>query len=197
MLPAAGENMPGCNTIQMFRIDRSKISVRKLKLLFQTIWKKLPFAKGYEFFYQTFPNKLACEGDPIVFRDEICELIEKLSPKTIKIGICSAACGKIAYRVLGAMIKLQNMDKRKHKSTINEVQKECKQWSLFNRMYVLENYLQAHHLTETHIRRALPDVDVGMIRDVWQKNKRLHSKHLKLLGYVHYKLSDRLSRLIR
>jgi hypothetical protein len=192
-----GEGVPvGENTIAAFKIDRAKITKKKLKNLFHFFYARHPMEKGRDFFYRTLPKMLAPGDGKTVVKDDVCKLIETISPKTIKVGICSLACGKIAFRVLGAMLKLERADRKHWKGIAKQVKREGKQWSLFARMFFLEKYLNKHRVYHRLSAESTQQTDIEMVKSAWKKIQAYMDKHLRFMQYDHFMRAERLQKIV-
>ncbi len=101
------------STVAVYPINLSLVTARKMRKILRCDARQVAFQEGSDFFYRQLPKMLARDWKPM--EKAICHSIQSVANQPIKVGICSYAAGKIAFRVLGLMLKLQNLDPRQYK----------------------------------------------------------------------------------
>lgn len=95
---------PGGKTITAYKIDRKRLTPEILQRIIQARFT-LEGRDAGDFYYRELPE-LLCEGGAVQ-KDEICEQLEKISPKAQTLGNCVVASYKTAARACYALRALK------------------------------------------------------------------------------------------
>lgn len=140
-----GEGVPeGLHTVEVCQIDPTKVTKELLQEINNQRVKTRESASAY--FYFELAYKLAKFPEIGICQDPLCLTISKFGPKPIKIGICSMASAKAAFRTSMMLLLLSESDVSEYDQIAQRCLKGAKKASLLGRVAALNEYLDDHLL---------------------------------------------------